>query len=87
MKIKNTKTCYTYTIQFTEEEFEIIKEGQLPDRYLYFTTFLWCSEIEDYLEEAEIYYMSQQVEIILSENKLELVKKVVQEFLNNAEIV
>ena len=85
MKIKNTKTCYTYAIEFSEGEWKIIAEGWMPDTFWNFTSYIWCSELEA-LEECETYYMSQYVEVILSQDVPDILHSVVKEFLEKAEI-
>lgn len=84
MNIQNTKTCYIYTISFTEEEWEIIKDARMPDTL---TGHLWSSELESILEECEVYYMSEQVEITLNDNNTQLLENVIQKFLDTAEVV
>lgn len=86
MKIRNTKTCYTYTIQFTEEEWETISDGWIPDTYQYFTSYLWSSELESILEDADTNYSLKEAVITLNDNNPQLLENVVQKFLNKSEI-
>ena len=87
MQIENTKTCYTYTIKFSEEEWKIIAEAWMPDTYSYFTSYLWCSEIESILEDADTNYTSKEALITLNRDDPQLLDNVIQKFLNKAEVI
>ena len=87
MNIQDTKTCYTFTIQFSEEEWEIISDAWMLDTHQYFTSYLWYSELESILEDADTKYSLKQAVITLNAKDPQLLENVIQKFLNKAEIV
>lgn len=80
MRIRNTKTFYTYTIEFTKEEFEKVRDSTVDGMYL--TSYLlYCDLLDGLVEDYDMDYSSSKLEVTLREPLHEILRYAVGKFI------